>query len=166
MTRPSPVQESVLQTIADRLANTSQVLQSWCAAVEQAGELSEGLGDRLAQAASQIESACESLSSGKTASGSSPRERRGKTESESQGLRGRSEMISLVDFVGFVATLEKDGVLHIQSAQEIFTLQLERGAISYVSGSNPPPGKRIGEILVAQGALDQSVLDETLAAVK
>jgi len=162
MQRPSPVQESVLQTIADRLANTSQVLQSWCAAVEQAGELSEGLGDRLALAASQIESACEALSSGKSAGQQSRRERRGNTEPESRGLRGRSEMISLVDFVGFVATLGKDGVLHVQCAQEVFTLQLERGAISYVSGSSPPPGKRIGEILVAEGALEQAVLDEAL----
>ncbi len=162
MQRPSPVQESVLQTIADRLANTSQVLQSWCAAVEQAGELSEGLAERLALAAAQIESACEALNSGKSAGGASPRERRGKTERASHGLRGRSEMISLVDFIGFLATLGKDGVLHIQSAQETFTLQLEQGAISYVHGSDPPPGKRLGEILVAEGALEQAVLDEAI----
>lgn len=162
MKRPSPVQESVLRTIADRLANTGQVLQSWCAAVEDAGELSEGLAERLAKAAAQIESACEALSDRQSADSDSPRERRGRTESESRGLRGRSEMISLVDFVGFVATLGKDGVLHIQSAQETFTLQLEQGAISYVSGSKPPPGERIGEILVAEGALEQAVLDETI----
>ena len=77
------------------------------------------------------------------------------------GLRGRSEMISLVEFVGFLSSLNRDGVLQVQAAGEEFVLQFDQGALVFAAGSNPPE-LRLGEILVANEVVSRDELESAL----
>lgn len=77
-----------------------------------------------------------------------------------EGLRGHTRAITIPEVLGFIASLRKSGVLRINSPDEAYMIQLETGSVVYAQGDNPPPGSRLGEILVTEGALSQEALDE------
>jgi len=80
------------------------------------------------------------------------------------GLRGTTRSITLSEILGFIATLRKSGVLRVSTKTESFLVQLEAGHVVYAQADAPPPGQRLGEILVARGALRPELLEGVLAA--
>ena len=78
------------------------------------------------------------------------------------GLRGTTRSITLSEILGFIATLRKTGVLRVSTDAESFLVQLEDGHVVYAQADAPPPGQRLGEILVARGSLTQAELDQAL----
>jgi len=78
----------------------------------------------------------------------------------SQGLHGHTESITIAEILGFIAGLRKSGTLVVHGTNQDFLIDLKDGKVIYAQGNNPPPGLRVGEVLVAQGALSQTELDE------
>ena len=78
------------------------------------------------------------------------------------GLRGTTRSITLSEILGFIATLRKSGVLRVSTDAEAFLVQLEDGHVVYAQADAPPPGQRLGEILVARGSLTQAELDQAV----
>lgn len=73
---------------------------------------------------------------------------------ESEGgdcLQGSSRAVPIQDLLCFLATTKKSGVLRVEAEKERFLLQLEQGAVVYASGSQPPHGSGLAELLAAQG---------------
>ena len=77
-------------------------------------------------------------------------------------LTGNNLTVPVADFVSFLATLGKSGVLWVDTLEETFQIELSGGEITYVSSNNPPSGGRLGEILVHQGAIARHELPELL----
>lgn len=80
----------------------------------------------------------------------------------SEGLRGHTQSITIPELLGFIASLRKSGTLVVHGSDENFLIELKDGAVVYAQGDNAPAGLLLGEILVAQGALDSERLLEYL----
>ena len=80
-----------------------------------------------------------------------------------EGLRGHSQAVGIPEVLGFLASLEKSGVLRIHANQEDFLIQLDRGGVVYAQGDNPPSGQLLGEILLAQGSLTAKQMQRAMA---
>lgn len=78
------------------------------------------------------------------------------------GLRGTTRSITLSEILGFIATLRKTGVLRVSTASESFLVQLSEGHVVYAQADSPPPGQRLGEILLARGALTRAALEREM----
>lgn len=81
-------------------------------------------------------------------------------------LSGDSRSILVVEILGLLSNLSKSGLLWVTAARERFLIQIEAGRIVYAQSDRPPPGCRLGEILVARGALGPHDLAEALAAAR
>ncbi len=68
----------------------------------------------------------------------------------------------LADIFSFLSTLQKTGILWVDTLRESCQIELSEGNVTYVSSDNPPPGERLGEILVHQGTLTERQLDRLL----
>ncbi len=77
-------------------------------------------------------------------------------------LSGSSRIVPVVDFLVFLSGLRRTGVLWVDTLDETFRIELSEGEVTYASSDNPPPGSRLGEILVEQGSLTRERLDEML----
>lgn len=73
-------------------------------------------------------------------------------------LQGSSRAVPIQDLLCFLATTKKSGVLRVEAEQERFLLQLEQGAVVYASGSAPPHGAGLAELLAAQGVRSADLL--------
>jgi hypothetical protein len=78
------------------------------------------------------------------------------------GLRGTTRSITLSEILGFIATLRKTGVLRVSTASESFLVQLSEGHVVYAQADSPPAGQRLGEILLARGALTRAALEREM----
>lgn len=78
-------------------------------------------------------------------------------------LRGCTSALPISDLLGFMQARGGCGVLRIALESELVALHIWRGSIVQGRSDNPPPGSRLGEILVRQGALHARVLDSVLA---
>lgn len=78
------------------------------------------------------------------------------------GLRGTTRSITLSEILGFIATLRKSGVLRVSTASESFLVQLSEGHVVYAQADSPPAGQRLGEILLARGALTRAALEREM----
>ena len=80
-------------------------------------------------------------------------------------LRGEGQVLPIPEVLGVVSTLHKSGMLWVESATENFLVQVSDGTVVFVQGDCPPPGGRIGEILVDRGFTNEAairgVLDHT-----
>ncbi len=81
-------------------------------------------------------------------------------------LFGDGRAILVVEILGLLSNLAKSGLLWVTTARERFLLQLEDGRIVYAQSDRPPPGWRLGEILVARGAIDAHDLAEAIAEAR
>lgn len=68
-------------------------------------------------------------------------------------LCGDGRSILVLEILGLLSNLSKSGLLWVTTARERFLLQLENGRIVYAQSDRPPAGSRLGEILLARGAL-------------
>jgi HD-like signal output (HDOD) protein len=148
------------------LDNSAQVVAAWARAQEEAGvdpADSAELQRRLLQAAARLEEAARLISGDPGELPSPLAKMLGVSEEESDtDLRGHSEMISLPDFVSILANLGRDGVLEVSTKAETFTVELQRGAVVYVTG-NSPHGMRLGDLLLNDGAVSADELDTALS---
>lgn len=81
-------------------------------------------------------------------------------------LFGDGKSILVVEILGLLSNLSKSGLMWVTTARERFLIQLEAGRIVYAQSDRPPPGWRLGEILMARGALDAHDLGEALGAAR
>lgn len=78
-------------------------------------------------------------------------------------LRGSTTTMTVADLLGLLSGMGKCGVLWVQSNGETFSIVLHDGVVVHAASDRSPPGLRLGEILVAQGALTQQQFDSFLA---
>lgn len=81
-------------------------------------------------------------------------------------LCGDGRSILVFEILGLLSNLSKSGLLWVTTARERFLLQLENGRIVYAQSDRPPAGARLGEILLARGALSSEELAAGLAAAR
>lgn len=87
-------------------------------------------------------------------------ERRVPVAHDRDGFHGYSWAIALPDLMGFLQLQQKSGVLRANIGSEVVALVFDRGDLLHASSDNSPPGSRLGEILVAQGAIDRAGLEQ------
>jgi hypothetical protein len=80
-----------------------------------------------------------------------------------EGFSGYSWSISLPDLLGFLQMHEKSGVLAVETESETFSIGFERGELAYAISDNSPKELRLGEILIARGAVSREALEAFLA---
>jgi hypothetical protein len=78
------------------------------------------------------------------------------------GFHGDSWSISIPDILGLMQVQGKNGVLEVELESEVICIELNRGDLIHAYSKNPPPGGRLGEILVSRGILTQKRLDSFL----
>ena len=66
--------------------------------------------------------------------------------------------------MGFLQMQQKSGVLRVNISTEVVTLVFDEGDLIHASSDNAPPGGRLGEILIEQGALDMQRLERFLVS--
>jgi hypothetical protein len=81
-------------------------------------------------------------------------------------LRGSTTTMTVADLLGLLSAMAKSGVLWVQSSGETFSIVLQDGVVVHAASDRSPPGLRLGEILVAQGAVTQAQFDAFLARFK
>ena len=77
-------------------------------------------------------------------------------------LRGEGRILPIPEILGFVSSLQRSGVLWVHGSVESFLVQVSGGQVVFAQGDSPPPGQRIGEILVARGATSSDEIDRVL----
>jgi len=159
---PRTALDSSCRAITRGLDNAAQVLAALALTVDEQGADAAELQRRLRRAAARIDEAAM-LMAGEPGGLPSPLAKMlgVKEETDDSGLTGHSEMISLPDFVSFISNLCRDGVLEVQANAESFTLELQQGAVVYVTGDSPH-GMRLGDLLTADGTLTQDQLSIAL----
>src|SRR5687768_16248833 len=70
------------------------------------------------------------------------------------GLCGHTSCIAMPEVLGFLSQLLKSGTLWIWNDREQFRVQLVDGNVTFARSESPRQGSLLGEILVAQGAVD------------
>ncbi len=81
-------------------------------------------------------------------------------------LFGDGKSILVVEILGLLSNLAKSGLLWVTTARERFLFELQAGRIVYAQSDRPPPGWRLGEILMTRGALDAHDLAEAIATAR
>lgn len=76
-------------------------------------------------------------------------------------LRGFQPGLELPDLVGFLSSLKVDGRLEVQSQNELFLLEFEKGDVVHAQSSQSPLGQRLGDLLEEQGAISRTLLEAT-----
>ena len=79
-----------------------------------------------------------------------------------KGMHGHSSTLPLTNVVEMVANQRKTGILKIRAPRETFFLEFDNGDVVHAFSDNSPVQDRLGEILVAQGALSKHQLEDIL----
>lgn len=129
-------------TIEDTIALVAELRWHLTNSAEELTRLAKSLGDK----------------------GDSPAEREHRPErrSATDVLRGSTHSLGLPDLIGLLSAKEKTGTLWIRSTDEIFILELLRGAVVHAMSDCPRPDERLGTILVAQNKLSTDRLEDFL----
>jgi len=80
-----------------------------------------------------------------------------------EGLQGNSWTIAIPELIGFLSNARKTGALWVHAPNETFLLQLRDGVLLHATSDCTPEGERLGELLVAEGALSAEELASFLA---
>lgn len=75
-------------------------------------------------------------------------------------LRGLGDGWPTPDLLGFLSTQRKTGVLEVATATEVFVIELEGGDIVHAHVSRTLPEQRLGDLLVAAGAIEREVIEQ------
>lgn len=94
--------------------------------------------------------------------GASELERRVPTVHDRDGFHGYTWAIPLPELMGFLQMQQKSGVLRVNTGSEVVSLVFDAGDLIHASSDNSPPGMRLGELLVAQSAIDMARLEQFL----
>ncbi|HEX6885304.1 MAG TPA: DUF4388 domain-containing protein [Planctomycetota bacterium] len=78
------------------------------------------------------------------------------------GFHGYTWAISLPDLMGLLQMQQKSGILRVNIGSEVVSLIIDAGDLIHASSDNSPSGTRLGEILVAQGAIERPRLEQQL----
>jgi len=78
------------------------------------------------------------------------------------GFHGYAWAIPLPELMGFLQMQQKSGVLRVNTGAEVVSLVFDAGDLIHASSDNSPPGMRLGELLVAQSAIDMARLEQFL----
>ncbi len=89
--------------------------------------------------------------------------RRTRGAAGSTGFHGDTRCLALPELIGCLSLQRKDGVLTVAGADEEFSIWFAKGDVVHAISSHNPPGSRLGEILVAQGALTSEELKAYLS---
>lgn len=81
-------------------------------------------------------------------------------------LVGDGRSVLVIEVLGLLSNLGKSGLVWVTTARERFLLQLEDGRVVYAQSDRPPPGGRLGELLLARNALGAHELGEAIAAAR
>lgn len=84
-------------------------------------------------------------------------------ETATPTLQATGELATTADLVSFLAVGRRSGRLEITTATERFLLVLDDGDIVHAESDNAPLGQRLGDILVASGAVTAAAIDAVLA---
>jgi hypothetical protein len=76
-------------------------------------------------------------------------------------MRAYGPFVPVPDFIGFLCAQRKTGILEVATAAATFSLELDAGDIVHAHSNHTPDGQRLGDILVAQGAIGRDALEET-----
>ena len=83
-------------------------------------------------------------------------------ELASGDFSGSAGVIPIPDLLGFIRLQGKSGVLRIELAEEVIFIEFDSGDLVHAYSENSPPGMRLGEVLIEQGAIDKERLDSFL----
>ena len=84
------------------------------------------------------------------------------SDKHSLALRGHDSLLPTPDLVNFLSSQKKQGLLEVVTEAELFTLEFENGDIVHAQSNRTPEGQRLGDILVARGAIDRATLEQLL----
>ncbi|MEZ6005105.1 MAG: DUF4388 domain-containing protein [Planctomycetota bacterium] len=79
-----------------------------------------------------------------------------------KSLQGNGAVMELPDLIGMIGAQGMTGVLSLTLPQEVVQLHFEQGELVHAYSENAPGNMRLGEILVAQGAIERERLDSLL----
>jgi hypothetical protein len=74
-------------------------------------------------------------------------------------LRGSGDGWPTPDLLGFLSGQRKTGILEVATANEVFVVEFEAGDIVHAHVSRTLPEQRLGDILIASGAIDRESLE-------
>jgi hypothetical protein len=74
-------------------------------------------------------------------------------------LRGVGDLWPPPDLLGFLSSQRKTGLLEVATASEVFAVEFDAGDIVHARVSPPMPEQRLGDVLVANGAIDRVLLE-------
>lgn len=78
-------------------------------------------------------------------------------------LHGNAGTMAISGVIGFLGMHKKSGALKVESADEDFLVEFESGDVVHVESTNAPKGTRLGDYLVAQGAVGEQELERAIA---
>lgn len=78
------------------------------------------------------------------------------------GFHGDSWAIPIPDLLNFLQIQGKSGILRVSLETEVIYIEFNDGDLVHAYSDNPPIAMRLGEILVAQGAIDSKRLESFL----
>jgi hypothetical protein len=74
-------------------------------------------------------------------------------------LRGHGACVPISELLGFLGAQQKTGLLEVVTPAEVYAVELQGGDIVHVDVSRMPPGHRLGDVLVVQGAINREMLE-------
>lgn len=77
-------------------------------------------------------------------------------------LRGTGHAVGIPELLSFFESIDKTGTLEVTTFDENFTVVLEEGEVVHACSDSTPPGLRLGDLLVAQGATTHAELQAFL----
>jgi len=79
------------------------------------------------------------------------------------GFLGHGTAVPIPELVGFLGSIGVGGVLKVSTKKELFFVEFSQGHVVHAEATRAPLGQRLGDLLVAQGAIDRIVLEEIAA---
>jgi hypothetical protein len=79
------------------------------------------------------------------------------------GFLGHGTAIPIPELVGFLGSLGVGGILKVSTKKELFFVEFAQGHVVHAEATRAPLGQRLGDLLVAQNAIDRIVLEEVAA---
>jgi hypothetical protein len=79
----------------------------------------------------------------------------GKGERRRVDLQGNSWTVPVSELVGFLSNSGKTGILSVHTNRESYMIEMRDGDLVRAKSDHTPDGHRLGELLVAAGALDE-----------
>lgn len=93
-----------------------------------------------------------------------PKRRESGEATESNGMRGTTDVIGVPDLVSLLSSLHKTGTLALHAGETMFVFEFQEGRIVHAVTNQQSHDLRLGTILVAQNKLTEEQLQKCLDA--